>query len=182
MFDVRKKHEEALYQAIRKFGGEETARTIVHGEGGQPERDADWAGNAMQRLEKAFEPDAVKQVRMDCQCGYGMEQKLELVQRLFAEAHDLEEFANCETARNAGLFVEDGVLYLQFWFCPCPLLASVDRLPNKTWCYCTAGYSKALFERVFGCEVDVELLESIKAGDSRCLMSIIPKAPLWQKP
>ncbi|MFZ5940087.1 MAG: DUF6144 family protein, partial [Bacteroidota bacterium] len=36
------------------------------------------------------------------------------------------------------------------------------------------GYSKVLFEKAFGCEVEVELLRSVKAGDDQCLMKIVP--------
>lgn len=45
---------------------------------------------------------------------------------------------------------------------------------------CTTGYSKVLFETAFGCEVDVELLKSIKAGDDACLMKIIPLGKVWE--
>lgn len=86
----------------------------------------------------------------------------------------MEEFANSEKAKAGGLFFKEGILYLQFLFCPCPMLAEVDKLETKTWCQCTTGYSKVLFEKAFGCEVDVHLLKSIKAGDDICLMKIIP--------
>jgi predicted hydrocarbon binding protein len=55
------------------------------------------------------------------------------------------------------------------------MLADVERLETKTWCQCTTGYSKVLFEKAFGCKVDVELLKSVKAGDEVCLMKIIPQ-------
>jgi len=182
MFDVRKAQEEALYRSVDSAAGTEKARAIVRGTNDQLESDAEWVTNAMHRLEHAFEPDAVKQIRRACQCGYAMEEKQQLVERLFSEAQSLEDFANCETARKAGLFAENGVLFLQFAFCPCPMLATVDRLPSKTWCQCTVGYSKTLFERVFGCEVEVELLKSIKAGDEVCLMTIVPKSQaIWQR-
>jgi predicted hydrocarbon binding protein len=54
------------------------------------------------------------------------------------------------------------------------MLAEVDKLDSKTWCECTTGYSKVLFEKAFGCEVNVELLKSVKMGDDICLMRIIP--------
>ncbi len=59
------------------------------------------------------------------------------------------------------------------------MLATVDRLDTKTWCYCTMGYSKALFEKAWGCAVEVQLLKSIKAGDDVCLMKIIPLSDVW---
>ena len=57
-------------------------------------------------------------------------------------------------------------------FCPCPMLAEVDKLESNTWCQCTAGYSKVLFERAFACQADVESLKSIKLGDPICLKGV----------
>lgn len=55
----------------------------------------------------------------------------------------------------------------------------VDNLETKTWCQCTTGYSKVLFEKAFKCKVDVELLKSIKTGDQICLMEIILEKTRW---
>ena len=99
---------------------------------------------------------------------------------LKASAANLETFAGSAEAHAAGLFCQDGALYLQFDACPCPMLAEVDKLDTLSWCQCTAGYSKVLFEKAFDCAVDVELLESIKMGDDRCLMQITLHDPLWQ--
>lgn len=120
-------------------------------------------------LENNFDKSSVKQIRMNCQCGYAMDEKLALVNELLESSSNLEEFANQEKAKAAGLSCKDGELYLQFAFCPCPMLADMDRLDTDTWCQCTTGYSKVLFEKAFGCEVDVELLKSVKMGDDICL-------------
>jgi hypothetical protein len=92
----------------------------------------------------------------------------------------MEEFGNSAKAQAAGLYCENGELYLQFLFCPCPMLAEVEGLNSNTWCLCTTGYTKVLFERVFACEVDVELLKSIKMGEEKCLMKIIPQGVIWK--
>ena len=117
---------------------------------------------------------------MNCQCGYGMDEKLQLVRELMQTATSMDEFANQEKARAAGLSYADGELYLQFPFCPCPILAGVDKLDSSAWCQCTTGYSKVLFEKAFGCEVSVELLKSIKMGDKICLMKIISHEEVWK--
>lgn len=134
----------------------------------------------MNRLEKRFDSSTVKQIRMNCQCGYGMDEKLDLVKELVDSSSNLEEFANQEKAKAAGLSCLNEELYLQFPFCPCPMLADVDKLDTDTWCQCTTGYSKVLFEKAFGCEVEVELLKSIKMGDNVCLMKIIPLDSIWK--
>lgn len=182
MFDVRKIQEQVIFEAVRNNSDMETATEIIYGQDGsaKSEKNADWVKSTMQRLENKFDQETTKQIRMSCQCGYGMDEKQEFVMELADNASTMEEFANSDKARAAGLFCEDGVLHLQFLFCPCPILADVERLETKTWCQCTTGYSKVLFEKAFECKVDVDLLKSIKAGDDICLMKIIPRDLIWK--
>ena len=182
MFDIRKIQENVIYESVKAESSTETAREVVYGKE-QPAGtgcDADWVKAAMHRLESRFDYDTIKKIRMSCQCGYGMDEKLALVKDLMSDSSDLEEFTSTEKAKAAGLFCKDGELFLQFDFCPCPMLAEVKKLETNTWCQCTTGYSKALFEKAFACDVDVELLKSIKMGDEKCLMKIILHNPVWQ--
>lgn len=182
MFDIRKIQEQVIFNAIKAASDEETAVQIVYGENHQSasEDDARWVKSTMNRLEKYFDRSAVKQIRMNCQCGYAWEEKYALVQELLASSSSLEEFAGQDKARAAGLYCANGELYLQFPFCPCPILAHVDKLDTDSWCQCTTGYSKVLFEKAFACSVEVELLKSIKMGDDICLMKIIPAGSIWE--
>lgn len=182
MFDIRKIQENVIYDCVKARSDEATAREVVYGseQKAVEEKNEEWVKSSMRRLESRFKDETVKEIRMSCQCGYGMEEKLALVKELRSAANSLEEFAGSEKAKAAGLFCEDGELYLQFHFCPCPMLAEVERLETKTWCQCTTGYSKVLFGKAFSCEVDVELLESIKTGDDRCLMKIVLHNPIWK--
>lgn len=182
MFDIRKIQEQVIYGAVKAASNDETAAAVVSGENGRAsgEGDADWVKSTMKRLEDSFDKDTVKQIRANCQCGYAMDEKLALVNELLAGSSTLEEFVNQPKAKAAGLSGEDGQLYLSFQFCPCPMLAEVDKLDSYTWCECTKGYSKVLFEKAFGCEVEVELLKSIKAGDDVCLMRIMPQEAIWK--
>ena len=171
MFDIRKIQEQVIFNVVKTDSNEAIAQKIVYGEF---EDNPTWVKNTMKRLEDNFDQRTVKKIRMKCQCGYAMDEKLALVKELMATSKNMEEFANNENARNAGLSYDEHNLYLQFPFCPCPMLAEVDKLDSKTWCQCTTGYSKVLFEKAFGCEVNVELLKSVKMGDNICLMKIIP--------
>jgi hypothetical protein len=60
--------------------------------------------------------------------------------------------------------------------CHCPLAASTISATGAdvpaTWCACSAGYEKFLFDVVFGEETEAEVLESVLAGDERCRFSI----------
>ncbi len=181
MFEIRRIQENVIYGAVKSASNDETAREIVYGkdESARAEDNPTWVKSAMKRLENHFDKPAVKQIRMHCQCGYGMDEKLALVKELLASSSSLDEFGNSDKAKAAGLSYVGGELYLQFPFCPCPMLADVDRLDTDTWCQCTTGYSQVLFEEAFACKVDVELLKSVKMGDAICLMKIIPQGPIW---
>lgn len=181
MFDIRKIQEQVIFNAVKAESNDGTAATVVYGaqDGNASEDNLTWVNAAMGRLENHFDPSTVKQIRRNCQCGYGMDEKLALVEELMEGASGLETFAGQDKAKAAGLSCDNGTLYLEFAFCPCPMLAEVEKLDSLTWCQCTAGYSKVLFEKAFGCEVDVELLQSIKAGDEKCRMSILPQINPW---
>ena len=182
MCDIRKIQEQVIFSAIKTASNDETATKIVYGEHGlySTEDNATWVKSTMQRLESHFDKSTVKQIRMNCQCGYGIDEKLELVKELVESSSNLAEFANQAKAKAAGLFYVNGKLYLQFPFCPCPMLADVDKLDTDTWCQCTTGYSKFLFEKAFSCEVVVKLLKSIKMGEDICLQEIIPLDSIWK--
>lgn len=182
MFDIRKIQEHVIYEAVKNESNEEIAREVVYGkeESGKSENNSIWVNSTMKRLESKFDKATTKKIRMNCQCGYGMDKKLELVNELMTLSSSLEEFGNLQKAKDAGLFYENGELLLQFNFCPCPMLTEVERLDSDAWCQCTTGYSKVLFEEAFQCKVKVELLKSIKMGDERCLMKIIPQGVIWK--
>jgi len=52
--------------------------------------------------------------------------------------------------------------------CGCPLVRNkvIDR--DATWCYCSRGWVKAIFEAAFKRRVQVELEKSIGRGDKMC--------------
>jgi len=181
MFDIRKIQEEVPYGAVKNESNDETAWLVVFGDGLKPctEDNPTWVNNSMRRLEESFDTATVKKIRQNCQCGYAMEEKLRLVQEVKETTSSLEEFGRHPKALASGLSYSDGAIMLMFPFCPCPMVAEVDKLDSYTWCQCTTGYSKVLFEKAFGCEVEVDLLKSIKAGDEICLMRIVPLAQVW---
>lgn len=183
MFDIRKIQEHVIYESVKAESDADIANEVVYGKEqlANTENNSSWVKSAMERLESKFDYETIKKIRMNCQCGYGMDEKLALVKELMSNATNIEAFTKSEKAKAAGLFCKEGELFLQFDACPCPMLAEVEKLKTNTWCQCTTGYSKVLFEKAFACNVDVELLKSIKMGDKVCLMKITLHDPIWQR-
>lgn len=65
---------------------------------------------------------------------------------------------------------EGNEIILIFEECTCPMVK--DGVNNSYLCNCTMGYTKKIFETLFGRSVKVKLLKSILKGDSICKQKI----------
>ena len=78
---------------------------------------------------------------------------------------------------NPNWFKREGrVIHATFEFldgCVCPVIKKVphDAL-SGTWCLCSVGLHKALFEETLGCPVEVVLEESRRTGADKCKFQI----------
>jgi len=73
----------------------------------------------------------------------------------------------------------------RYYSCHCQLVRTAIRKGNPkispTFCYCSAGYEKLHFDVIFNENVEVELLETVLNGDSRCRFAIkIPQRKMKQ--
>ena len=97
--------------------------------------------------------------------------------KLHEQSEDLEEFLNKLEEANPGWLKHQGdIVHATFQFldgCVCPIVRKVphDALPG-TWCLCSAGLHKALFEETLGHPVEVVLEESRRTGADRCKFRI----------
>ena len=67
---------------------------------------------------------------------------------------------------------DNGTVYVSYSKCLCHLVAEGPaRLPD-TYCFCSRGWLKEMFETVVGRPVDVDLKESIKRGGKKCRFTI----------
>jgi hypothetical protein len=80
--------------------------------------------------------------------------------------------------------VEGNVIYFQYTssaetgqpsqegVCLCPLVESKTAGISKTYCQCSVGYVKEMFEQRFACPIDVQLVDSVLQGGKRCKFKI----------
>ena len=95
--------------------------------------------------------------------------------RLTAQAHDLDELLVRLNEANIGggnLRREGDIIYAEYYRCYCGSVSRTRLRFSPTYCYCSCGWYRQLFETVLKKPVRVELLESIIQGDSRCWFKI----------
>lgn len=113
-----------MYAFIKRLKMEQSAfklkvaKEIVYGknETAKTEDNPTWVKSTMNRLERHFDNSTVKQIRMYCQCGYGMDERIELVKELVEASSNMDELGRLDKAKAAGLYCENGELYLQFMY------------------------------------------------------------------
>ncbi len=72
------------------------------------------------------------------------------------------------------LYKEGNVIYLEYEQCYCPMVQE-GMVNNPFLCNCTIGYTKGVYETLFGKTVEVNLLQSVLRGDEICKQTITIK-------
>ena len=141
-----------------------------------PVERAEWVENLSILLENTFDEGIVKAIRMNCYCNENgrLEDTARVLKQLYLSLDkDLKRFVNAMNESGAGWYIKDNQLYTKMFTCECPMLEKAKLSDSLTWCHCTAGYNKKLFEMIFGLPVEVEVLHSIRQGFDYCLLRII---------
>ena len=171
-------HSIRLYDSLIKHTDEATAQRIAHGMPLSKSADAKkkfmWAQRVCADLDREMEEAQIKKIRMDCACGPDMG-KMNALKKLYQSSGSLEAFVVKANALKQGfeLKLEGRCLYLCYPQCYCSCVKRIGQPLSKTWCYCTLGYTKRMFEHIFEREVGVALIDSIKMGGSQCLIQIL---------
>lgn len=82
-----------------------------------------------------------------------------------------------------GFIRETDLLKRRYLGCHCPFVreAIIDGSTeiSPLWCYCTGGYIKVRFEKIFGQDIEIEMLNSILDGSEDCRFAIrVPESYL----
>ncbi|MBN1506450.1 MAG: hypothetical protein JW955_06370 [Sedimentisphaerales bacterium] len=138
---------------------------------------AEWIKNAVQRLEKEAGRPTARKVMQACgmKCCGPTQQKR--AKQLMAESKSVEELLAKLNERGIGggrlkLKAPNTIVGGYDW-CYCGRVKHTRQsFATDTWCYCSAGWHKSLFEAAFGKPVKVKLKQSIIQGAESCEFEI----------
>lgn len=171
-------HALRFLESMEKHGEKETAEkfSVEHplSKSADFNKKYAWAKDICEFLDTNYDEELVKEIRMDCACGPEMG-KGNKIKGIYEKETDPYVFVEKTNKLNLGFSLEyDGeAYYLIYPQCYCSCVKRNPEQLSKTWCYCTLGYSKRMFENIFGTEVQVELLSSVKMGDDNCRIRIM---------
>lgn len=177
MADIVNTQAKRLYDSLLNYTDEQTAVNIACGtklpQNPSEKKKFEWAEDICDKLDNSFDIDIVKHIRMDCCCKPSSE-KMKAPKDTYTKSRDLNDYAEKLNHLNLGasFWCENNSLYMSYPVCYCSYVKKTDKLLPASWCYCTLGYTKYMFEFVFDCEIETELLESVKTGGTRCVIKI----------
>ncbi len=170
---MRLKH--SLEKNVSREAAESIIKEIPLSINSTPDIRAEWVEKLSAILENRFDKETVKNIRQECYCNENgrLEDTANNLKQLYLSLDkDLHRFVNALNENGAGWFIKDNQLYTKMFSCECPMLERAKNSNSLTWCHCTAGYNKKLFEIVFEKPVYVEIVQSIRQGFDFCLLRI----------
>ena len=170
-----------LYESVKNNIGEEAANSIAQtvylSKSADFKRKFKWANAVCSYLEDHFTGELIRKIRMGCACTPSSKYTND-VRNLYVSSDSLDKFCNRYNTVYAGkhsVWHEENVLFFSYPTCLCDCVQRINESVSETWCLCTLGYTKNLFDSVLGCNTQVELIESVKTGGRRCVMKITGK-------
>ena len=170
-------HAVRFCESMAKNCGEAEAQRIAElfplSKSANIEKKFEWAKKICEYLEKSYDENQLLKIRMDCACGPEMG-KINKLKTLYQKCRDEEEFIQKANQLNQGFTIDysDGCFELIYPQCYCSCVKRVEQQLSKTWCYCTLGYTKRMFEHLLDSPVEVTLLQSVKMGDDVCRIRV----------
>lgn len=171
-------HSVRMTESFRKVMGESAAAEFESrfplSKSANIEKKFQWAKDVCRYLDENIPEEQKITLRSGCSCGDGAQTAAKL-KKYRSKTENLQECVNLfnekESFASLEYINEQEVLFC-YPECYCGCIKRGEGMLSKTWCYCTLGYTKAMFEKFLECRVSAELLESIKAGGSKCRIRV----------
>ena len=171
-------HSLRLVESLRLHAGEDTAEEFerLHplSKSADYLKKFEWTKEACSFLEERFDGERIEAIRRDCHCNDGRS-NAEKMRKYLNRAESVREFAELfdRSETFASLeYISERELRFCYPQCYCSCVKRVPKQVSGTWCLCTLGNAEGMFRELFGDTVKVSLLESIKTGGERCVISV----------
>jgi predicted hydrocarbon binding protein len=179
----------ALEECIKRFAGEAIMKEVMVGSEEMTEQMdgseeiSRWVKGAMDRLDALVDEGTRVQIMENC--GYKCaEMNSGAIDEAIARRKkfkNVDEFLEAEQrnpTKGTRLVREGDVLY-QFYMpqslgvrCFCSLVNATEEKISLTYCHCSKGFVKKLWESVLKRPVEVELIQSVMSGSEECKFAI----------
>lgn len=129
----------------------------------------------MSRLDETSAKSAIEKCGRECLKSSGVLEKIQELRDEVADKDDsdlmFDRYKEKMYQNSPRLYKKDEDFYLEYHKCSCGMVTG-GGVTDPFLCNCTIGYTKEIFETLFGRPVEVELIKSILNKDEICLQKI----------
>jgi predicted hydrocarbon binding protein len=139
-----------------------------------PGRTEKWITTLMEGLDRNLDEGTIAKILEQCGRQCQTQSFIKKARDLYQKSKSTDEFLDRLAEVNKHLHREGDKVYLIYPKCYC---SQVNKIPkgrlSGTYCNCSRGWAKALFEGAIGKPVEVIMEKSIINGDDQCKFRII---------
>ena len=139
-----------------------------------PGRTEKWIATLMEGLDRNLDEGTIAKILEQCGRQCQTQSFIKKARDLYQKSKSIDEFLDRLAEVNKHLHREGDKVYLIYPKCYC---SQVNKIPkgrlSGTYCNCSRGWAKALFEGAIGKPVEVIMEKSIINGDDQCKFRII---------
>jgi predicted hydrocarbon binding protein len=182
----------AIGECVEQFAGEAVAKKVMEGseritgKTGKTEI-AELVKGAMERMDALLDEDTRVQIMMNCgyNCAEVNKRVIEQAKARSKKCKSINEFLEAEVQKpmSGTRLVREGNTLYQYYTpktfakslrCYCGLLRGLpaDEMISMTYCNCSKGFVKKLWESVLEKPVEVEIIQSAVSGAEECEFAI----------
>ena len=133
-----------------------------------------WIKNLIAGLDELVEEETRKLILERCGRECIGKSTVAKARKVFLKSENIEDFLYKYSKVNEHLHHDDDDFYLVYPKCYCPTVKNIP--PGHllaTYCECSTGWAKALFEGATGRQVEVVRETTILSGDEECRLKIV---------
>jgi predicted hydrocarbon binding protein len=133
-----------------------------------------WIKNLIASLDKLVDEETRKLIFERCGRECIGKRNVTKARKVFLKSENIEDFLYKYSKVNEHLHHEDDGVYLVYPKCYCPVVKNIP--PGQlsaTYCECSKGWAKELFEGATGRQVEVVREKTILSGDEECRFKIV---------
>jgi len=138
-----------------------------------PSRKEKWIMNLIDGLDKHVDEETKAKILEECGRQCQSQSFIKKAKGIFGESEDIDDFLDKLGQVYKHLHREGDKIYIIYPKCYC---THVNKIPKGklswTYCDCSRGWAKALFEGALGKPVEVVKKETILHGDKQCKFQI----------
>jgi len=133
-----------------------------------------WIAWIIAALDEHVDDETKAKILEQCGRQCQSENLVKKARKIYEKSENLDEFLDKFGQVYENLYREGDKVFIVYPKCYCP---NVDKIPqgklSATYCNCSRGWAKALFEGALGRQVEVIMEKSIIDGDEQCKFRVV---------